>query len=159
MKFVPNYTLNFIEDADFDRRMAGICQALDDCRVSGYFTGFGNIRIFYEYFLAENSRGSVVMLHGMSEFTRKHYELAYYLLQQGYSVFLYDQRGHGRSERLTDQLDLIHVDRFSDFVEDLQLFLQNIVYCLFSMLIERWHFYRSNICIVICFFGISHCRL
>lgn len=127
MKFVPNYTLNIIEDADFDRRMEGICQALDDCRVSGYFTGFGNIRIFYEYFLAEKSRGSVVMLHGMSEFTRKHYELAYYLLQQGYSVFLYDQRGHGRSERLTDQLDLIHVDRFFDFVEDLQLFLQNIV--------------------------------
>ncbi len=127
MKFVPNYTLYIIEDADFDRRMAGICQALDDCRVSGYFTGFGNIRIFYEYFLAEKSCGSVVMLHGMSEFTRKHYELAYYLLQQGYSVFLYDQRGHGRSGRLTDQLDLIHVDRFFDFAEDLQLFLQQVV--------------------------------
>ena len=69
----------------------------------------------------------MVILHGMSEFTCKHYELAYYLLQQGYNVFLYDQRGHGRSQRLTDRIDLIHVERFSDFVEDLDLFVNNIV--------------------------------
>lgn len=127
MGFKPNYKLNIIDDENFAARMDEICVALDECRVSGYFPGVSGIRIFYEYFLAEGSRGSVVLLHGMSEFTRKHYELAYYLLQQGYSVFMYDQRGHGRSERLTEQMDLIHVDRFFDFVEDLELFMKNIV--------------------------------
>lgn len=127
MGFQPDYQLNIISDEGFAAGMDKICRELDTCRISGYFSGVSNIRLFYEYFPAENCRGSVVMLHGMSEFTRKHYELAYYLLHQGYSVFMYDQRGHGMSQRLTDQLDLIHVERFSDFVEDLDLFVRNIV--------------------------------
>lgn len=127
MGFIPKFAYHILDDEHFAAGMDSICQELDSCRVSGYFPGVGGIQIFYEYVLAENSRGSVVLLHGLSEFTRKHYELAYYLLHQGYSVFLYDQRGHGHSGRLTDQLDLIHVDRFFDYVQDLELFVENIV--------------------------------
>lgn len=127
MGFRPEYALNMIEDAVFAERMDSIRAQLEECRVSGFFPGVAGVKIFYEYFLAEGSRASVVILHGMSEFTCKHYELAYYLLQQGYNVFLYDQRSHGRSQRLTDRIDLIHVERFSDFVEDLDLFVNSIV--------------------------------
>ena len=127
VEFRPEYTLNIIEDAAFAERMDSIRAQLDECRVSGFFPGVSGAKIFYEYFLAEGSHASVVILHGMSEFTCKHYELAYYLLQQGYNVFLYDQRCHGRSQRLTDRMDLIHVERFFDFVEDLDLFVNNIV--------------------------------
>lgn len=127
MGFQPDYKLNIIDDENFATQMDGVCRALDSCRVSGYFPSVDRVELYYEYFLADDSRGSVVLLHGMSEFTRKHYELAYYLLRQGYNVFMYDQRCHGHSQRLTDRLDLIHVDRFSDFVEDLELFVRNIV--------------------------------
>ena len=127
MKFLPSYTLNILADTDFARGMDEIRARLDSCRVSGDLTVRDGVRLFYEYFPAEAVRGSVVLLHGMSEFTCKHYELAYYLLEQGYSVFLYDQRGHGRSQRLTERMELIHVDRFSDYVEDLQEFTEKIV--------------------------------
>ena len=127
MKFVPSHTLNIIADADFAQAMDTIRGKLDGCRVSGDLTTRDGVRLFYEYFLAEGARRSVIMLHGMSEFTCKHYELAYYLLEQGNNVFLYDQRGHGRSQRLTDRMDLIHVDQFSAFVEDLQEFVEKIV--------------------------------
>lgn len=127
MKFVPSYTLNILEDTVFADCMDQIRVRLDGCRVSGDLVTRDGLRLFYEYFPVEGAKGSAVLLHGMSEFTYKHYELAYYLLEQGYSVFLYDQRGHGRSQRLTEQTDLIHVDRFSDYVEDLQEFLEKIV--------------------------------
>ena len=127
MEYKPSYSLNFIEDSDFARQMDEICACLDSCRVSGFFTGTDKAQIFYEYFPVENARGSVVLLHGMSEFTRKHYELAYYLMEQGYSVFLYDHRCHGHSQRLTDQQDVIHVEHFSDYVKDLDIYVQTVV--------------------------------
>ena len=127
MHFTPHHTLNIIEDAAFAGRMDQIRDQLEQIRVSGDLLTRDGVRLFYEYFLVEKAIGSVVLLHGMSEFTCKHYELAYYLMEQGYHVFLYDQRGHGRSQRLTDRIDLIHVDDFSDFVEDLQEFLERIV--------------------------------
>lgn len=127
MEYKPGFELNFIADEAFAARMDHICRQLDDCRVSGYFTGCQEAQIYYEYFPVAHARGSVVLLHGMSEFTKKHYELAYYLMEQGYSVFLYDHRGHGLSQRLADRPDLIHVDRFSDYVQDLHIFVQTIV--------------------------------
>lgn len=127
MNFQPSYQLNLITDEAFAVRMDAIRGQLDACRVSGYFSGVDNAQVYYEYFPVCNARGSVVLLHGMSEFTCKHYELAYYLMEQGYSVFLYDQRCHGRSERLTDRSDLIHVEHFSDYVDDLHTFMTQIV--------------------------------
>ena len=127
MEFTPSFELHFIPDEDFAAAMDTICRRLDDCRVSGYFTGHAGAQIFYEYFPVAQARGSVVLLHGMSEFSKKHYELAFYLMEQGYSVFLCDHRGHGLSQRLTDRLDLIHVDRFSDYILDLDIFMQQVV--------------------------------
>lgn len=123
----PTYTLNFIEDTAFCSRMDEICARLDKVRVSGYFTGVAGVQLFYEYFPVDDARGCVVLLHGMSEFTRKHYELAWYLMEQGYSVYLYDHRCHGHSQRLTDRQDMIHVGQFSDFVEDLDIFMKQLV--------------------------------
>lgn len=127
MEFHSSFQLNFIEDDVFAAGMDTICRQLEPCRVSGFFTGTDDAQIFYEYFPVENALGSVVILHGMSEFTKKHYELAYYLMEQGYSVFLYDHRCHGQSQRLTEHPDLIHVEHFSDFVQDLDIFIQRIV--------------------------------
>ena len=127
MEFKPSYSLNILDDAAFTQGMAQIRSRLDACRVSGYFTGTADAQIYYEYFPVENARGSVVLLHGMSEFTCKHYELAYYLMEQGYSAFLYDHRCHGYSQRLTDNDQVIHVEHFSDYVRDLHIFVEQIV--------------------------------
>lgn len=127
MGFCPDYKLEILPEEGFDIHMDALEERLEACRKEGYFQGVKDLKIYYEYFLAENARGAVVIVHGLSEFTQKYHEFAGYLLNQGYHVFLYDQRGHGRSGRQTDRLDLIHVDQFTDYAKDLELFLQTVV--------------------------------
>lgn len=127
MKIIPDYQLSVLAEEEFKEQRNTIEQQLAPCQQEGEFRGFDGKNLYYEYFLAENSRGAVVIVHGLSEFTRKYHELAWYLLKNGYDVFLYDQRCHGRSCRLTDRMDLIHVDHFSDYQKDLDVFISDVV--------------------------------
>ncbi len=127
MKIKPSYQFSVLPEETFREQMTAITQQLLQCRKTGNFEGFDGASLYYEYFQAEDSRGAVVILHGLSEFTEKYHEFAWYLLNQGYDVFLYDQRCHGRSCRLTERLDLIHVDRFSDYRKDLHKFICDVV--------------------------------
>ena len=71
---------------------------------------------------AENPSGTVLIVHGFTENTCKYSELIYSLVHNGFSVVAYDQRGHGRSWRDPgiQDLSVTHVNRFSDYVQDLK---------------------------------------
>ncbi len=72
---------------------------------------------------AEKPRGTVVLVHGFTENAEKFSELAFSLLQNGWSVVAYDQRGHGRSwrdPRAKKDPSLVHVDHFEEYVSDLE---------------------------------------
>ena len=127
MKITPNYELSVFREEDFKEKMSAVSAQLDQYRHEGSFSGFDGKALHYEYFQAENSRGAVVIVHGLSEFTGKYHEFAWYLLNQGFDVFLYDQRSHGLSCRLTPRQDLIHVDHFSDYQKDLHCFVCDVV--------------------------------
>ena len=127
MRYIPDYNLNILSEEDFPSAIVEIGRKLDRCRHSGFFDTFDGKKIFYEYFLTENSHSSVVVVHGLSEFTKKYYEFTNYLLNQGYNVFLYDQRCHGYSDRLADRPELIHIDCFDDLVADLATYIETIV--------------------------------
>jgi len=49
---------------------------------------------------ARPARGSVLVLHGFTEFIEKYYEVVERLLARGFAVVTYDHRGQGLSERL-----------------------------------------------------------
>lgn len=127
MKLIPNYQLSILPEESFAPEMDAIAEELKKYRVEGMFTGFDGQSLYYEYFQAQDSKGAVVVVHGLSEFSFKYHEFAWYLLHQGYDVFLYDQRCHGRSCRLTPRQDLIHVGKFSHYRKDLQCFLDQVV--------------------------------
>lgn len=127
MRFVPSYKLEIIPEENFNTEISKIEEALLKYVNTGYFTAFDKTKIFYEYFLCENSKATVVIVHGLSEFTKKFYEVIYYFLNQGYNVFIHDQRCHGLSDRLTKQRDLLHVDSFNDYAKDLSQFIEEIV--------------------------------
>lgn len=127
MQFIPDYTLNIIKDKNFKTEIKNIETVLLRYQNTGYFDTFDGEKNYYEYFLCENSKGSVVIVHGLSEFTKKFYEVTYYFLNQGYNVFLYDQRCHGKSSRLASRIELIHVDSFKDYVRDLEVYINEIV--------------------------------
>jgi len=127
MRFHPNYTLNVIKDKDFNTEIQKIEEELALYVSSGKYISFDNTSIYYEYFLAKKPKANIVIVHGLSEFTKKFYEFIYYALNQGYNVFLYDQRCHGLSDRLTDDDSILHVDDFVDYAMDLELFIDKIV--------------------------------
>lgn len=127
MKVQPDHRLSFISEEAFPAAIVELEQWLLTHGHHGHFKGEDGKPIYYEYYLAEGAVASVVVVHGMSEFTKKYCELTYYLLHQGYNVFLYDQRGHGLSHRDTDRPELIHINGYDQLVTDLNCYIETIV--------------------------------
>lgn len=123
MKKLPD----IISEENFPREIIKIENELSKIRTEGYFDSFDGKKLYFEYFLKENAKASVVIVHGLSEFTKKFYEITWYLLREGYSVFLYDQRCHGKSCRLGARADILHVDSFTDYARDLNEYINNVV--------------------------------
>ena len=127
MYLTQERSLQIIPEEEFPAAISQIEEELTHIRREGYFTGEGGAKLYYEYFPARDPVGSVVFVHGLSEFTKKYYEFALYFLNQGYNVFLYDQRGHGRSHRDTDRPELIHINSFDQLAADLNAYIETVV--------------------------------
>ena len=83
--------------------------------------GADNRPLYCVSYMAEDPLATVVIVHGFTENAFKYAELIWSLLHCRYSVIAFDQRGHGRSWRDPDILDLsvTHVDHFSEYTDDL----------------------------------------
>ena len=66
--------------------------------------------------LATRPRAELLIVHGLAEYADRYRELAGTLADRGISCFAYDQRGHGSRPGTRT-----HVERFDDFVDDLNL--------------------------------------
>jgi lysophospholipase len=74
------------------------------------------------------TRGSVVLLTGRGEFIEKYAtEVVGELLGRGYRVYALDWRGQGLSDRALADRGKGHIDNFSTYMADLQLFLDKVV--------------------------------
>src|SRR5262245_21451406 len=74
------------------------------------------------------ARGSVIVLPGRGEFIEKYAtEIVGELLGRGYCVFAMDWRGQGLSDRPLADRGKGHIDNFSTYMADLQLFLDKVV--------------------------------
>ena len=127
MSFENIQNLKVIAEEDFETEIFKIEDELSSIKSLGTFTAFDGTTLYYEYFLKKENNKNLVIVHGLSEFINKFYEFIYYCLNLGYNVFIYDQRCHGLSSRLTTERDLLHVDKFSDYVADLKQFIDQIV--------------------------------
>lgn len=85
--------------------------------------------LYYEFYGQEKDkhRGTVVISHGFTESCEKYHELIYYMHRAGYQAAVLDHRGHGKSLREVEDLQLVHVDDFSRYVEDLHTFITAVV--------------------------------
>jgi lysophospholipase len=91
------------------------------------FVGVGGKTLGCVIFHAVHSKASVVVLPGRTEALIKYAEVAYDLVQQGYSVFLLDLRGQGSADRLLADPQKGYVEYFDDYVTDTHLFIENVV--------------------------------
>ncbi|MBO7358663.1 MAG: alpha/beta hydrolase [Clostridia bacterium] len=89
---------------------------------------------------ADKPKGTCLVLHGFTEAANKFSEIIYSLLNNGFSVLAYDQRGHGESFRdpAINDMSLTHVRRFIDYVDDLDAIVGKCLnampapYCVFA---------------------------
>jgi alpha-beta hydrolase superfamily lysophospholipase len=82
--------------------------------VEGTFSGWDGTRLRSLSWPVDSARARVVVVHGLGEHAGRYEILAGALAARGYSVFCYDQRGHGKSEGARG-----HVSDFDFFVNDL----------------------------------------
>lgn len=94
---------------------------------SGYITGKENVELYYEKFIIENAKANIVICHGFGEFAEKYYELIYYFIQEGYSIFIIEHRGHSKSTKLGIDDSQINVEKFDYYIDDLKKFIDEIV--------------------------------
>ena len=106
-----------------------VIPALQACREESIIPGTGQVPLYCERFHAESPRGTVLVLHGFTENAYKFSEVIYSLVKNNFDVVAYDQRGHGRSGRAEglSHPSLTHVDRFSDYVDDLKTVCDEIL--------------------------------
>lgn len=113
----------FISEQDIAQKTKDtILPYLTPRRSEPRFTANDGKALYVAHYRADEPRGTVVLLHGFSENAEKYHEFIYYLLSDGLSVLVLDQRGHGRSYRAAPQ-GVIHIGRFDEYITDLEAVL------------------------------------
>ena len=119
--------LPIFSEENYPRCMEELEENLQKIAEKGYFTATDRLSLYYEHFPRPEAETCLVLVHGFTEFSEKYHELAGYLWQAGYDIFLYDLRGHGLSDRQVEPPSLTHVDSYNDYVSDLECYLEQIV--------------------------------
>ncbi|WP_407274894.1 lysophospholipase L2 [Dickeya ananatis] len=96
-------------------------------RQEGMFIGVDDVPVRFVRFTSSLHRHLVVVLPGRTDSYVKYAEVAYDLFQCGYDVLMMDHRGQGRSGRLLRDGHRGHVNRFSDYVDDVATLWQQQV--------------------------------
>ncbi len=127
-----NMSSKYFSEENIDKVLEDIIVPFLDERIEfGYIDGKNNENIYYEKYIVDNAKASIVMSHGFTESLEKYHELIYYFIQEGYSVYGIEHRGHGRSGSLAnlDKIDKtqVNIDSFDYYIEDLKILIDEIV--------------------------------
>jgi len=100
-----------------------------DAAPQAEFSGQDGVPIRYVVFKSTVSKPgpALVFLTGRNESTRKYAELFWDLQQSGFTIYAMDHRGQGYSGRLLDDPAKGYVDDWTDYVADVQLFMERVV--------------------------------
>ena len=99
---------------------------------AGYVTTEDGVQLRYARWASGKStskdhpKGTILLLHGRSEFIEKFYEIVSDLLDLGYDVLTFDWRGQGASQRLLNERLKGHVEHFNQYLTDLETILSNV---------------------------------
>ncbi len=88
----------------------------------GHFTGDGELNLYYQAWLPQGHPQAVlVLVHGLGSHSGTFNNIVQTLVPQGYAVYGFDLRGHGRSPGARG-----HINSWSKFRKDLSRFFQFI---------------------------------
>lgn len=90
--------------------------------VESSFAGVGDLELHARTWLPDApSRAVLVLVHGVGEHCGRYMNLVRPLVDEGYAVYSFDQRGHGASPGRR-----VHIDRWAEYRDDLGLFLKTV---------------------------------
>lgn len=119
---------NFISENGYKESMENVVLPyIEPRRKDGMFRSFDGNELHFAFISADEPKANIALLHGFTESIEKFMELSYYFVQEGYNVYILEQRGHGKSYRAVADYSLTHVDRFTDYVEDFSRFVDEII--------------------------------
>ncbi|PRD42729.1 lysophospholipase [Phyllobacterium phragmitis] len=72
-------------------------------------------------------QGTVLVLHGRNECIEKYFETIADLARRGFTVVCFDWRGQGGSSRMIHDAMRGHIDRFDDYVSDLDQVFRELI--------------------------------
>lgn len=96
-------------------------------REEGEFVGVDGAKIRYVHWRSPSHNKALVIASGRSESYVKYPEVAFDFFHSGYDIFLLDHRGQGLSDRLLEDTQKGHVEKFSDYIDDFSTFVDTIV--------------------------------
>ncbi len=99
-----------------------ITPTLAPYRETFYFNGHGGARLYGEFYRNPNAKVTVVLCHGFCEYIGKYAEVIYNFFSLGYSIAICEHRGHGFSDRQTENLVKVHIDSFDTYTADFNYF-------------------------------------
>ncbi|MEZ4511069.1 MAG: alpha/beta hydrolase [Chloroflexota bacterium] len=88
----------------------------------GTFKGADGLDLFYQSWLPESGAdATLVIVHGLGEHSGRYQNVVNHFVPQGYAIYSFDHRGHGRSPGQQG-----YVNSFDEFVADLGAFVQMV---------------------------------
>lgn len=82
------------------------------------------LNAFYRIWKPEDSKGTIIGVHGFVEHSGRYTEFGQFLEKNGYSLAMYDLRGHGKT---AGKENFGYVDKFESFVTDTEAFSTHIM--------------------------------
>lgn len=93
----------------------------------GQFTGQNGVILRYRKVEVQNEKGVIVIAQGFGGSYLLHSEMQYDLAKAGYSVFEFDHRGQGLSDRVCADKSVGCIDSFDYLSEDLKTFIETVI--------------------------------
>ncbi|MCQ2508733.1 MAG: alpha/beta hydrolase [Dorea sp.] len=128
---IKNASFQVIPSDGFEKTMKEVVHPfLESRKQSIIFERDHDFKLYCEYYYMEEERGTILISHGFSESHKKYREMIYYMLRQGYSVCIFDHRGHGHSRRDSEvnvSANPTHIERFSDYVAEMDYVVRNVM--------------------------------
>ena len=84
-----------------------------------FFKGRGGIQLYYEAYVPQKVESTLIIVHGLSEYIASYDAFRTFLTDKNIAVYGFDARGHGNSPGIR-----AHVNRWSEYTEDLHRFVQ-----------------------------------
>lgn len=111
---------NYSQEVSLENTLLSAVGPFWQSRNEGFIQGVDQKRIFWVSMTNPKHTKALFVVNGRIESAWKYQELFFEFYKQGYDIYSFDHRGQGLSQRLHSDPHLGHVERFEDYIQDMQ---------------------------------------